>query len=100
MLKAEDPRLCRWHPPPSLSVVRRVQQEVAAEEDFFFWDWSTLMDGECGIQYWALCDPPYASADRLHLKSRGYDYSAEILFQLLMEYYELYRSNLPNNSSS
>ncbi|MEW5724872.1 MAG: hypothetical protein AB1896_17300, partial [Thermodesulfobacteriota bacterium] len=91
LLGAEDPVLCRWHQPPKLGVVREVQRAVAQAEGYPFWDWSTLMPGECGIHAWTEADPPLAAKDHVHLQKKGYVLSADTLFDLLMEYYDMYR---------
>ena len=91
MITRKDPGLCRWHPPPKLAMVRSVQQKVANEEGYAFWDWLPIMGGECGIHQWTTADPPLAAGDHLHLKAAGYARSAEILFKDIMYYYHLYR---------
>jgi lysophospholipase L1-like esterase len=84
LLAQKDERLCRWHPPPKLEVVRKIQQDVAALEGYFFWDWSTVMGGACGIHAWAQQEPPLTYKDHVHLTERGYHISAEALFKEIM----------------
>lgn len=88
--KKQDPGLCRWHPPPRLDKVRRIQREVAREGGFGFWDWQKLMKRDCGIQEWVDRDPPLAAGDHVHLTNRGYTISANALFRDLMDYYVYY----------
>ena len=88
--KKKDRALCRWHPPPKLSVVREIQRSVAEDEGYAFWDWSTVMGGECGIYSWVNGDPPMAAPDHLHLVQEGAALSAETLFDLLMDYYRVF----------
>jgi hypothetical protein len=57
-----------------------------------FWDWSAVMDGECGLHAWATADPPLAFPDHVHLKPEGYRISADALFDALMADYARYRA--------
>jgi lysophospholipase L1-like esterase len=91
MIAEEDRELCRWHAPPNLGVVREIQRDVAQKEGWPFWDWSGLMEGECGIHDWAKAEPSLAARDRVHLQVGGYKLSADALFDLVMDYYETYR---------
>lgn len=84
--------ICRWHPPPALSVVRTVQQEVAEARGHGFWDWSTVMGGGCGVHRWAMADPPLAFFDHVHLQPDGYALSADRLFAYLMGHYAQFRA--------
>ena len=92
MLKVKDPVLCRWHTPPNLAMVRRIQRAAAAADGYAFWDWSSVMNGECGLHAWMNKTPPWAATDHLHLRTEGANYSADILFKIIMSYYEHYRT--------
>ncbi|MEO5373089.1 MAG: GDSL-type esterase/lipase family protein [Alphaproteobacteria bacterium] len=78
---------CRWSVPPSLSLAREAQRKVAAERGYYFWDWSKVMDGQCGTHQWTLKTPPLAYGDHVHLQAEGYMLSADILFNELMALY-------------
>jgi lysophospholipase L1-like esterase len=84
LLSEKNRRLCRWHSPPKLNVVREIQRRVANEQGYFFWDWSKVMGGECGTHFWATQTPSLAAGDHVHLTSAGYHFSAEALFNDLM----------------
>src|SRR5690606_16177218 len=86
------PQSCRWHPPPNLQTVRDVQRQAAAANGWFFWDWSRVMGGSCGIHRWAEASPPLAYPDHVHLQTAGYAASADALFQELMAYYATWRT--------
>ena len=96
-----DDTLCRWHPPPNLSVVREIQRTITQQRGHYFWDWSDVMGGECGTHEWALREPPLAFHDRVHLRREGYRISADTLFDDLMAMYASYRSTagLPSDPS-
>ena len=83
---------CRWHPPPNLEVVRQVQRDITRARGHAFWDWSTVMNGACGVHEWAAADPPLAFPDHVHLKPEGYVRSADALFDALMADYARFRS--------
>ncbi len=88
LLADKDERLCRWHPPPKLEAVRKIQREVAVQNSYFFWDWSKVMGGACGIHTWAAeQNPPLSYQDHVHLTERGYHISAEALFKEIMRPY-------------
>ena len=86
-----DP-VCRWHPPPDLTTVRQIQQQIATARGHMFWDWSAVMGGACGTHRWAVADPPLAFFDHVHLQPEGYALSADRLFADLMDHYSLYRA--------
>lgn len=85
------PDSCRWHTPPNLAMVRQVQRSAAAAQGLYFWDWSQVMGGECGMHDWVMRDPPLAMDDHVHLRAPGYQITAEALFQELMDHYGRYR---------
>ena len=86
--KTKSPALARWHPPPKLSAVRAGLRRVAERQGAYFWDWSKVMNGPCGIHAWARAEPPLAAGDRVHLRSAGAKRSASALFEELMAGYE------------
>jgi lysophospholipase L1-like esterase len=86
LLANQDERLCRWHPPPKLDAVRKTQRYVATQQGYFFWDWSTVMGGACGIHAWTKRN--LAHQDHVHLKKQGYYQSAEALFRAIMARYQ------------
>ncbi|MFN3198642.1 MAG: GDSL-type esterase/lipase family protein [Bradymonadia bacterium] len=59
--------------------VAQVQREVAGEFDCVFWDWQKAMGGEGSMIAWRLLKKPYASKDLIHLRYRGYVWSADRL---------------------
>lgn len=87
-LAASDPRLARWHPPLNLDAVRTTLRRIAAAHQAFFWDWSKLMGGPCGIHAWVHSKPPLAANDHIHLTEEGSKRSARLLFRELMNGYD------------
>ena len=85
-----DQRLSRWHPPIHLDEVRHVLRRAAAANHAYFWDWSKIMGGACGIHAWVHSDPALAAADHVHLTEEGSKRSARLLFRELMTSYDTY----------
>jgi lysophospholipase L1-like esterase len=75
--------VCRWAIPGNLGMVRQILSSLAARENLFFWDWSTVM-GPCGANAWALQDPPLAGQDRVHYRPEGYARAADALYEQIM----------------
>lgn len=74
--------LRRWHAPPKLAAVRRFLKDLAAEQHAGYWDWSAAMGGDCSINRWA--SQKLAAGDRVHLTNRGYDRSAGLFVDHLI----------------
>ena len=89
-INAGDPRLARWHPPLNLDAVRATLRRVAAAHQAFFWDWSKLMGGSCGIHAWVHSKPALATNDHIHLTEEGSKRSARLLFRELMNAYDAF----------
>ena len=85
---AKSATLARWHAPPSLARVRTSLKSVAGVSGAYFWDWSKVMGGPCGIHRWAQANPPLAARDRVHLRSGGAKRSAQVLFDEIMAGFE------------
>ena len=89
-VRASDPRLARWHPPLRLDEVRQALRRAAAANQAYFWDWSKIMGGTCGIHAWVHSEPPLAANDHIHLTEEGSKRSARLLFRELMTGYDAY----------
>jgi lysophospholipase L1-like esterase len=94
-LRASDPRLARWHPPLRLDEVRSALRRAAAASQAYFWDWSKLMGGACGVHAWVHSDPPLAANDHIHLTEEGSKRSARLLFRELMTGYDAFTRPAP-----
>ena len=80
-----DRRLCRWHTPPAIPIVRAIQREVAARQGALFYDWFALFETECGADRWFRLG--LAQKDRVHFKQDGYWRAADQLHTRLMAGY-------------
>lgn len=88
LIETRSRRLCHWHAPPMLAKIRAIQKRVARRMGLYYWDWSAVMGGHCGLDRWAREDEPLAYADRVHMTYRGYDVSGEALYEELMRHYK------------
>jgi lysophospholipase L1-like esterase len=89
-LRSGDPRLARWHPPLKLEGVRQALRRAAAANQAYFWDWSKMMGGTCGVHAWVHSEPALAAHDHIHLTEEGSKRSARLLFRELMIGYDAY----------
>lgn len=89
-IREGDQRLSRWHPPIHLEEVRQALRRAAAAHRAYFWDWSKIMGGTCGVHAWVHSDPPLAAGDHVHLTEEGSKRSARLLFRELMTSYDNY----------
>ncbi len=65
--------------PVKLYAVRGAIKDFAKEKGHHYWDWASAMGGDCAVDQWARKTPKLAAADRVHLTSKGYRKSANIL---------------------
>ncbi len=90
LLRKRNPRVAHWHPPLQLDGVRAALRRVAAENGAYFWDWSKLMGGTCGIHAWVHAKPPLADNNHIHLTGEGSKRSAKMLFRELMTAFDAF----------
>ena len=87
LLAAGDDRLARWYPPPRLEDVRNALHRTAAAHGAFYWDWSRIMGGACGMHAWVHAKPELALPDHVLLTDEGYQRSARALFTDMLQGY-------------
>lgn len=78
--------------PPSLTVVRDVQERVAAELGVAFWDWRGRMGGACSAERLATLAEPYMRPDRVHFTSVGGDWIGGVLADDLTNAYDRWKA--------
>lgn len=74
---------CQAMQPPNLSIIRKVQKEVAKQQHTLYWDWSVVMGGMCGMRNWVA--KGLGNKDHIHLTANGYQQSADQLYKSLSE---------------
>ena len=63
--------------------VAAVQRELSAEMGCAFWDWQQATGGPGSIVSWRFNTPRLAGKDTIHLKTKGYVLSANLLIEAL-----------------
>ncbi|MGI9381729.1 MAG: GDSL-type esterase/lipase family protein [Methyloligellaceae bacterium] len=91
LVKAKSSRLAGWHPPPKLGAVRAALKRVAGRGTAYFWDWSGIMGGACGIHDWATSEPALAMPDHVHMTAEGSRRTAQALYDELMAGFAAHR---------
>lgn len=91
LLSRRDQRLARWYPPVSLRYVRHALRSAAARTKAYFWDWSSVMGGACGIHAWVHARPKLAVDDHIRLTDEGARRSAEAFYTDIMTGFESFR---------
>ena len=91
LVKAKSKRLAGWHVPPMLDAVRAALKRVAGRGGAYFWDWSGIMGGACGVHDWATAEPALAMADHVHMTAEGSQRTARVLYEELMAGFKAHR---------
>lgn len=91
LLGKKDEALGRWFAPISYKAVQGTLRNVARDFGLYFWDWSKLMGGACGVHVWAHSKPRLAARDHVHLTGRGYRRTADALFDDILSGYKTHK---------
>lgn len=76
---------CRVPLPPSLIKVQNSQRRIARQERTLYWDWSAMMGGNCGAQFWLKQKTPFMRPDLVHMSPEGYAASADALYIAILD---------------
>ncbi|MFT6490739.1 MAG: lysophospholipase L1-like esterase [Parvibaculaceae bacterium] len=90
LLQNQNMVLARWHEPPRLAQVRRVQKQLAQKNGLWYFDGQAVMGGPCGMHQWVQESPPRAYGDHVHLTSLGAQSMARAFWDQLIRPYESY----------
>jgi lysophospholipase L1-like esterase len=82
---------CSWATPAKLAQVRDVQHDIATRYGAIYWNWGSIMPGECGAHQWFSMSPPLMSRDHIHFTAEGYKRSAEQFIKTLVPIIEKVR---------
>ena len=91
---------CAWHTPAKLAQIRDVQREIAKRRGLVYWNWASIMPGECGAHQWFTATPPLMAKDHVHFTIDGYKKSADQFLNTLIPIIEKVRAGsnvIPNN---
>jgi lysophospholipase L1-like esterase len=75
-------------PLPYIDEVIAAQRAAAAQAGCAFWDWRERMGGPGAVRQWAKAR--LGQADNIHLTTAGYQLTASMLFNELMQQYDRY----------
>jgi lysophospholipase L1-like esterase len=75
-------------PLPHIEEVIAVQRAAAAQAGCAFWDWRERMGGPGAVRQWAKAR--LGQTDNIHLTTAGYQLTASMLFNELMQQYDRY----------
>ena len=98
LLRNQNLLLARWHEPPRLKEVRRVQKQIAQEKGLWYFDGAAVMGGPCGIHQWVQESPPRAYGDHVHMTSHGAKSMARSFWNDLITPYESYACRQKGNT--
>jgi lysophospholipase L1-like esterase len=76
-----EPADCEWHTIAHLDVVRDVEKRIAERHGFTYWNWASIMPGDCASQGWVSASPPLMTPDHVHFTPAGYVKGADIFLQ-------------------
>jgi lysophospholipase L1-like esterase len=82
---------CAWRTPAKLAQIRDAQRDIAKRRGLVYWNWASIMPGECGAHQWFAASPPLMSRDHVHFTSEGYKKSAEAFLNTLIPVIEKVR---------
>lgn len=89
-------KTCGWQVYPMLEKVREIQAKVAIQERIPFWNWAKTMGTDsCRLQKWVKKDPALVKKDYHLLTTLGYEYSADLFYEALMNQYYDYTLRVP-----
>jgi lysophospholipase L1-like esterase len=82
---------CIWRTPARLAQIRDAQRDIAKRRGLVYWNWASIMPGECGAHQWFSASPPLMSRDHVHFTAEGYKKSAEQFLNTLIPVIEKVR---------
>jgi lysophospholipase L1-like esterase len=91
------PADCDWHVLPKLEAVRDVQRQIAERRGFAFWNWASIMPGECAAHRWVHASPTLMEPDHVHFTISGYNKSADGLLETLITVIDRLRTRTAAN---
>jgi lysophospholipase L1-like esterase len=74
---ASEPADCDWHTIAHLDLVRDVERGIAERHGYTYWNWASIMPGQCASQQWVSASPPLMTPDHVHFTPTGYNRGAD-----------------------
>jgi lysophospholipase L1-like esterase len=79
-----EPADCEWHTIAHLDLVRDVEKRIAERHGFTYWNWASIMPGDCAAQSWVAASPPLMTPDHVHFTPAGYVKGADQFLDVLI----------------
>jgi lysophospholipase L1-like esterase len=79
-----EPADCEWHTIAHLDLVRDVEKRIAERHGFTYWNWASIMPGDCASQSWVSASPPLMTPDHVHFTPAGYIKGADQFVDVLI----------------
>jgi lysophospholipase L1-like esterase len=76
-----EPADCEWHTIAHLDLVRDVEKKIAQRHGFTYWNWASIMPGDCASQQWVSASPALMTPDHVHFTPAGYVKGADIFLE-------------------
>ena len=81
---------------PHLAKLINSLRQMCLNNDVAYWDLYSAMGGENSMTKWVNSNPPLAGSDHIHFTYAGSNRASEMLWQGLMQAYELYKLRMEN----
>ena len=81
---------------PHLAKLINSLRQMCLNNDVAYWDLYGAMGGENSMTKWVNSNPPLAGSDHIHFTYAGSNRASEMLWQGLMQAYELYKLRMEN----
>jgi lysophospholipase L1-like esterase len=94
-----EPADCEWHTIAHLDLVRDIEKRIAERHGFAYWNWASIMPGDCASQQWVSASPPLMTPDHVHFTPTGYVKGADQFLQVLIPVIERLQDR-PNIAAS
>lgn len=92
-----EPADCEWHTIAHLDLVRDVEKRIAERHGFTYWNWASIMPGDCASQQWVAAS--MMTPDHVHFTPAGYVKGADQFVQVLIPVIERLQDR-PNIAAS
>jgi lysophospholipase L1-like esterase len=79
-----EPADCDWHTIAHLDMVRDVERGIAERHGYTYWNWASIMPGQCASKEWVSASPPLMTPDHVHFTPTGYNKGAAKFVEALI----------------
>jgi lysophospholipase L1-like esterase len=83
-LAPPEPNDCDWHTIAHLDLVRDIERKIAERRGFVYWNWASIMPGQCASKDWVAASPALMTPDHVHFTPVGYSKGADQFLDVLV----------------